>query len=77
MGRLGSDWWVEIPIRLTNEKQWAPESIKVATAALRFLYAVTLHKEWSLEAVPPPPRKPPSLPIVLSPEEVVEFLDCI
>jgi site-specific recombinase XerD len=64
-------------VYITNEKQLAPESIKLATAALRFLYAVTLHKDWRLEAVLPLPRKPPSLPVVLSPEEVVLFLDSI
>ena len=64
-------------VYLTTEKQLAPESIKIATAALRFLYAVTLHKDWRLEAVLPLPKKPQTLPIVMSPEEVRRFLDCI
>jgi integrase/recombinase XerD len=46
-------------------------------AALRFLYKVTLHKDWSVEDVIPAPKKPQKLPIVLSPEEVLHFLSCV
>jgi site-specific recombinase XerD len=74
---LGAEEIRAYQVYLTNEKQWSPESIKVATAALRFLYAVTLQKDWSLGTVLPLPRKPPSLPIVLTPEEVMQFLDCV
>ncbi len=38
---------------------------------------VTLKREWRVEAVLPAPKKPKTLPIVLSPEEVLEFLGCI
>ena len=62
---------------LTNEKQLAPGSILIAVAALRFLYKVTLHKDWNIEDVIPAPKKPQTLPVVLSPEEVLQFLDCI
>src|SRR5438874_13481949 len=64
-------------VYLTNEKKLAPGSILIAVAALRFLYKVTLHKEWSLEDIIPAPKKPQKLPIVLSPEEVLHFLSCI
>jgi len=59
---------------LTNEKKLAPSSI---LTALRFLYKVTLHKDWSLEEIIPTPKKPQKLPIVLSPEEVLQFLSYI
>ena len=49
----------------------------IAVAALRFLYKVTLKKTWSVEAVIPAPKKPQTLPVVLSPDEVVQFLDCV
>src|ERR1700739_1584540 len=49
----------------------------IAIAALRFLYKVTLKKEWSFAEVIPLPRKPQKLPVVLSPEEVLLFLDCV
>src|SRR5438132_14362404 len=59
---------------LTNERKLAPSSIILAVAALRFLYKITLHKDWSLTEVIPTPKKPKKLPIVPSPEEVLQFL---
>jgi site-specific recombinase XerD len=48
---------------LTNEKKAATGSIHIAIAALRFLYKVTLKKEWSFAEVIPLPRKPQSFPL--------------
>ena len=64
-------------VYLTNEKKLVPGSIMLATAALRFLYTVTLHKDWRVADALPIPKKPQTLPIVLSPEEVLHFLSCI
>ncbi|MFB9980648.1 site-specific integrase, partial [Mesorhizobium kowhaii] len=64
-------------VYLTNEKQLSPGSIHIAIAALRFLYKVTLEKDWAFEDVLPLPKKPQTLPVVLSPEEVQRFLDCV
>jgi site-specific recombinase XerD len=64
-------------IYLTNERKLAPGSILIAVAALRFLYKVSLKKDWTFEEVIPAPKKPQTLPVVLSPEEVLQFLDCI
>lgn len=64
-------------VYLTNEKKLAPGSIMLATAALRFLYTVTLHKDWRVADALPIPKKPQTLPIVSSPEEVLHFLSCI
>src|SRR5438128_683661 len=64
-------------VYLTNEKRLAPGSILIAVAALRFLYKVTLHRGWNIEDVIPAPKKPQTLPVVLSPEEVLQFLDCV
>lgn len=64
-------------VYLTNEKKLASGSIMIATAALRFLYTVTLHKDWRVQDALPIPRKPQTLPIVLSPAEVLHFLSCI
>jgi hypothetical protein len=52
-------------------------AILIAVSALRFLYKVTLHKKWAFEDMIPAPKKPQTLPVVLSPEEVLQFLDCI
>jgi site-specific recombinase XerD len=62
---------------LTNEKKLAPGSILIAVASLRFLYKVTLHRDWTFDDIIPAPKKPQKLPIVLSPEEVLQFLGCV
>jgi site-specific recombinase XerD len=64
-------------VHLTNEKKLAPSSLLTAVAALRFLYKVSLQKDWTFEDVIPVPQKPQTLPVVLSPEEVLQFLDCV
>src|SRR6516165_6158214 len=64
-------------VYLSNERKLAPSSIILAVAALRFLYKITLHKDWSLQEVIPTPKMPQKLPIVLSPEEVLHFLRCV
>lgn len=64
-------------VYLTIEKKLAPGSIIIAVSALRFLYKVTLHKDWTVEDIIPAPKKPQKLPVVLSPEEVRHFLSCI
>jgi integrase/recombinase XerD len=74
---LGPEEIRSYQVYLTNEKKLAPSSILIAIAALRFLYKITLHKDWSLEEIIPAPKKPQKLPIVLSPEEVLQFLGCV
>lgn len=64
-------------VYLTNERKLAPGSVLIAVAALRFLYKVSLKRDWTFEDAIPAPKKPQKLPIVLSPEEVLQFLDCI
>lgn len=64
-------------VYLTNERKLAPGSILIAVAALRFLYKVSLKKDWTFEDVIPAPKKPEKLPVVLSPQEVLQFLECV
>jgi integrase/recombinase XerD len=45
----------------------------IAVSALRFLYNVTLRREWAIELIPTP-KKPQKLPLVLSPTEVLSLL---
>src|SRR5712691_7902661 len=59
---------------LTNDTKLAVSSILLAVAALRFLYTVTLKKTWPVEDIIPAPKKPQRLPVVLSPDEVLQFL---
>ena len=75
--QLGPEEIRSYQVYLTDEKKLAPGSILIAVAALRFLYKVTLHKEWSVEDIIPAPKKPQKLPIILSPEEVRHFLSCV
>src|SRR6266702_8011611 len=74
---LGPEEIRSYQVYLTNEKKLAPNSVVIAVSALRFLYRVTLHKEWVFEDMIPAPKKPQTLPVVLSPEEVLHFLDCV
>jgi integrase/recombinase XerD len=62
---------------LTQEKKLSAKSITIAVSALRFLYKVTLRREWKLEDIIPAPKTPQKLPVILSPEEVVQFLGCV
>jgi integrase/recombinase XerD len=64
-------------VYLTNERKVAPGSVLIAVAALRFLYKVSLKKDWTFEDTIPAPKKPQRLPVVLSPEEVLHFLSCV
>ena len=61
-------------IYLTTERRLAPSSVTVAVSALRFLYRITLKRPWVFDDVIPMPRRPRFLPVVLSPDEVVQFL---
>jgi len=61
---------------LTQTRRLSPSSVSVATGALRFLYKVTLKRDWSLDDIPMP-KRPFKLPVVLSREEVMHFLDSI
>jgi site-specific recombinase XerD len=64
-------------VYLTNDKKLATGSIVIALSALRFLYRVTLKKDWRFAEIIPTPKKPQTLPVVLSPEEVVQFLGVV
>ena len=75
--RLGPEQIRSYQVYLTNEKKLSPGSILIAVCALRFLYNITLHRDWTFEDVIPAPKKPQKLPVVLSPEEVRHFLSCV
>ena len=75
--RLGPDQIRAYQVYLASERGLATSSLIVAVSALRFLYRVTLQKRWSFDDVIPAPKKPQALPVVLSPQEVVQFLDAV
>jgi site-specific recombinase XerD len=74
---LGPEEMRDYQLYLTNQRKLAPSSIVVTTAALRFLYNVTLKRGWNLEVSIPAPRQPKKLPVVLSRAEVLHFLGCV
>jgi site-specific recombinase XerD len=74
---LGPEQIRAYQVYLTNERKLGVVSISVATSAIRFLYRVTLKKNWCMADMIPAPKVPKKLPIILSPEEVVRFLDCV
>ena len=74
---LGPEDIRDYQLYLTNQKKLDASSIKVAVSAIRFLYRVTLQRRWDFDEVVPSPKKPRTLPIILSPEEVVHFLGCV
>ena len=75
--QLGPEEIRAYQVYLTNERKLAPGSVLIAVAALRFLYKVSLKREWSFDEVIPAPKAPQKLPVILSPEEVLQFLNCI
>ena len=74
--RLGPDEIRVWLIYLREERKLAPSSLGTTIGALRFLYRVTLKRDWSDEDFPLP-KKPVRLPVILSFDEVETFFDAI
>ena len=64
-------------VYLATERKLSVGSVLIALAALRFLYKVTLKRDWRVEDLIPLPKKPQTLPVVLSPAELLQFLACV
>ncbi len=61
---------------LLNEKKLSPSSLNVTVSALRFLYHVTLQRDWDIQVIPYA-RRPKKLPVVLSRDEVAAFFEVV
>lgn len=61
-------------LHLTEERGLSPSTLRIAIAALRFLYSVTLQRHWELHVVLPFPRRERKLPVVLSRGEVARLI---
>jgi len=59
---------------LDQKKSWS--HFNQAVCALRFLYRVTLKRDWPIEHLPYG-KNPKTLPVVLSQQEVLRFLDAV
>jgi site-specific recombinase XerD len=63
-------------VYLREERKLAPSSLGPTIGALRFLYRVTLKRDWSDEDFPLP-KKPVRVPVILSLEEITTFFESI
>jgi len=63
-------------VHLVEVRKLSPGSVGIAASALRFLYKVTLKRDWMLEDIPMP-KKPFKLPVILSREEVMRLLAAV
>lgn len=74
--RLGPQHIREFQVYLATEKKVSYGVMSQFVAALRFFYGVTMGKEWIIKKIPyPKPQR--VLPIILSREKVLQFLDSI
>jgi len=73
---LGLDAIRAYQLYLTQTRRLSASSVSVATGALRFLYKVTLKRDWAIDEIPMP-KRPFKLPVILSREEVMHFLSLV
>src|ERR1041384_3466125 len=71
--QLGPEEIRAYQIYLAEERKVSVGTRIVAVSALRFLYAVTLQRDWSVQFIPAP-KKDHRLPVILSPQEVLQLL---
>jgi integrase/recombinase XerD len=74
---LGPDDIRAYLLHLSQEQHLSASSIRITVAALRFLYKVVLKRDWNVDDVIPACRKPKTLPVILSREEVGRFLEAV
>lgn len=60
-------------VHLRDQGSAGVSTMTQSVSALRFLYRVTLKRDWAISAIPYP-KKERKLPVVLTREEVLEFL---
>jgi integrase/recombinase XerD len=71
--QLGPEEIRAYQIYLAEERKVSVGTRIVAVSALRFLYAVTLRCDWTVQLIPAP-KKDHRLPVILSPQEVLQLL---
>lgn len=73
---LGPEEIRQYQVYLVHERKVSWSYFNQVVSALRFLYRVTLAREWTISHIPYP-RQPRKLPVILSPAEVQRFLATI
>ncbi len=63
-------------IYLVNKRRVSWSSLNICVAALRFLYQVTLRRDWDIQHIPYAKRER-KLPVVLSQDELARFFQAI
>jgi integrase/recombinase XerD len=71
---LGLNHIRDYQVHLFRVKRLKPATVAVRLAALRFLFVAVLKRRWTV-AETPYPKRPDSLPIVLSQDEVARLID--
>jgi integrase/recombinase XerD len=71
--QLGPEEIRAYQIYLAEERKVSVGTRIVAVSALRFLYAVTLQRDWTLQLISAP-KKDHRLPVILSPQEILQLL---
>lgn len=74
--QLGPEEIREYQLYLVNEKKASWSSFNQAVCGLRFLYEVTLRKNWAVRHIPFG-KRPKKLPVVLSDQEASRLLECV
>ena len=71
--QLGPEEIRAYQIYLAEERKVSVSTRILAVSALRFFYAVTLQRDWTVQLIPTP-KKDHRLPVILSPQEVLQLL---
>jgi site-specific recombinase XerD len=61
-------------VHLVQQKKASWSAFNIAVCALRFLYVITLARDWAVPKIPYA-KKPKTKPVILSMEEVCRFLE--
>jgi len=72
--QLGLDHIRDYPAHLFRARKLKPNSVGVHVAGLRFLFVTMLQRRWTVADMPYP-KKPDTLPLVLSQQEVTQLID--
>ena len=73
---LGPEEIRQYQVYLVNERHVSSSYLTQTVCALRFLYCVTLQRDWAITRIPSP-KQPRRLPIVFSQSEVKQLFDSI
>ena len=71
--QLGPEEIRTYQIYLAEERKVSVGTRIVAVSALRFFYAVSLQRDWTVQLIPTP-KKDHRLPVILSPQEVLQLI---